>query len=506
MFKSISVFDKALNSFTMYHLMLYALRILVVVSLLFSLFGLISYSIVSLVTSFLLLSVACYLSNWFFSKVYKAPASTESYAITALILFFILAPVSNLQDVVITVVAGVFAMGSKYVFAINRTPIFNPAAFAAVLIGLLGFGNAIWWVGSAVLLPFVFLIGFVIVRKVRKFSLFFSFFLTAVIVVSIVNLTHGLSVIDSITQSFISWPILFLGTIMVTEPATVPPRKNVTLLYGLLIGIVFGLQFHVGPLSSSPEFALIVGNIFSYFVSKKKKYLLLLQEKKKITATVYDFIFQPNEKIAFLPGQYMEWIVPHRQVDSRGNKRYFTIASSPTEQAIHLGIKVSLPKGSSYKKALVAMDSGQRLLAGSIVGDFILPSGARKKLVFIAGGIGITPFRSMIKCLIDKGEQRDIVLFYACSQKDEFVYQEIFSQATSLGVQTVFVLTSSIPNDWQGEQGRIDQTMIQKYVYDISERLYYLSGPDSMVSGYRKVLLGMGVSRKNIITDYFSGY
>lgn len=242
-------------------------------------------------------------------------------------------------------------------------------------------------------------------------------------------------------------------------------------------------------------------------VSPKYKVVSKIQEKLKIAPDMVDFIFPLKRKLAFSPGQYMEWTLPHRNPDSRGNRRYFTIASSPTEDTLRLGVKF-YPNGSSYKKEMLSV-SVTPIVGAQPGGDFILPKDTRQKLVFIAGGIGVTPFRSMIKYLIDKKQPRPIILFYSNKIADEIVYLDIFSQAEKeLGIRTVYTLTDmkSIPANWQGQTGRINAKMIAKEVPDFMERIFYLSGPHAMVTSYEEILKTMGIPRKQIKTDYFPGY
>src|SRR3989338_7921788 len=87
------------------------------------------------------------------------------------------------------------------------------------------------------------------------------------------------------------------------------------------------------------ESALVLGNVFSYLVSPKEKLILKLKEKIKIAQNTYDFVFPIRQKLKFQPGQYMEWTLPAQKNDSRGQRRHFTIASSPTEQEIKIGVK-----------------------------------------------------------------------------------------------------------------------------------------------------------------------
>jgi ferredoxin-NADP reductase len=284
---------------------------------------------------------------------------------------------------------------------------------------------------------------------------------------------------------------------MLSEPLTTPPTKRLQVTYGALVGAIFGLQFSIGSLYSTPELALILGNIFSYLVSSKQKLKLKLEASTKLSRCVQQFSFTPDQKFVFEPGQYVEWTLAHKGVDARGNRRFFTIASSPTESNILLGISTAAEKMSSFKTALVGLKKGDELYAAQLSGDFTLPKDQTQKLVFIAGGIGITPFRSMIKYLLDTNQKRDIILLYACSHQDDFAYLDLFMQATKVGLKLVKITTK--------EQGHLTSQMIQKEVPGYQDRHYYLSGPNAMVTNYQNLLATIGIPAKHIVTDYFPG-
>ena len=157
------------------------------------------------------------------------------------------------------------------------------------------------------------------------------------IFVSVVT-TLGLSIFrcsDIITvakQILLNSPTLFFAFVMLTEPLTTPPRRRLQTWYGGIVGFLFSPQVHLGGLFTTPEIALVLGNIFSYIVSPKEKLVLKLKEKLRVAPDIYEFLFTPQHKLAFEPGQYMEWTLAQKQPDSRGSRRYFTLASSPTER------------------------------------------------------------------------------------------------------------------------------------------------------------------------------
>jgi len=242
-------------------------------------------------------------------------------------------------------------------------------------------------------------------------------------------------------------------------------------------------------------------------VSPKQKVVLKVRRKIKAAPDIVDFVFKPSEKLTFMPGQYMEFTLAHPHTDSRGNRRYFTLASSPTENDVHLGVRF-YEHSSSFKKAMYGINSGTNMVAAQIAGDFTLPSNPDQKLVFIAGGIGITPFRSMLKYLLDTQQRRDIVLFYVNKRADEIIYKDVLSAAQArLGIKTFYTLTdtNAIPRNWSGFVGRIHEQMILRAIPDYEERTYYLSGPPEMVNANESVLKHMGVRNDQIKKDFFPG-
>ncbi len=496
--------DALLNKFTMYRVVLYGLLVLSASAIVFSFFGLLSFKPESLIFSFVLILSVCYFSNKLFAILFKVPSNTESFFITSLILFLILIPVDSRQTFMFYAGAGVIAMTSKYLLIINKRHIFNPAALALFVIGVLGSGQSSWWISSQFMFPLVLIVGLLIVRKVRRFHLFFSFFIISVITTLIFSVINKSNPIEILPLIITSYPLLFLGSVMLTEPLTTPPSKRLQMIYGVIVGFFAGAQFHIGVIFATPELALLIGNVFSYGVSFKRRITLTLKEKIQISPNIYEFIFSPNYKFAYLPGQYLEWTLGHKSPDQRGVRRYFTIASSPTEENLRLGVRIDSSKSSSFKKALVSLNPGVKLFAGSLSGDFVLPEKANK-YIFIAGGIGITPFRSMIKNLVDKKEKSDIVLFYSSADPKDFVYKSIFDEALKIDVKTVYI-ASHPDSDWKGKSGRIDANLIKQEVPDFKERIYYLSGPNSMIQSYKDLLESIGISKTRIVTDYFPGY
>lgn len=473
-----------------------------------SLFGILSFSVFSIIFSVAILVTVSWITNKIFAKIFNAPTNVESVYISALILTLIITPSQSIQGAAYLGLAGVLAMASKYILAINKKHIFNPVAIAVFLTAVGTNQFASWWVGSFAMIPLTILGGFLILKKVQKVNLAFSFLATTLFVIITFAIFNGSNLLAILNQALLHSALLFFAFVMLIEPSTTPPTKGLQVWYGIMVGLLFSPQVHFGSLYFTPEMALLTGNIFSYIVSPKQKLILFLKEKIQIAPDIFDFVFTPKKKLSFVPGQYAEWTFEHSRTDSRGNRRYFTIASSPTENDLRFGLKF-YAQGSSFKNALVNIKPNTPVVASQLAGDFTLPKDPKQKLVFIAGGIGITPFRSIIKYLIDVHEKRDIVLLYSDKQVSEIVYKDVFDQAQmELGIKTIYALTSEnlLPQGWLGKVGRIDGEMIRGEIPDFQERMFYLSGPHSMVNAFEKTLLDMGIFKSKIKTDFFPGY
>jgi ferredoxin-NADP reductase len=508
----ISLIDNILNRVTMYRLVLYYLIFLAVAAVALSLFRLLPFQPFDLIVSASVLVLVCWIANTILARVCSAPANTESLYITAFILALIITPRSPSRflsaDSGFLLWAGVWAMASKYILAIRRKHIFNPAACAVALAAFTLNQAASWWVGTLAMMPFVLFGGLLIVRKLARADLVLSFLAAACAVILVPTLAKGVNVLSATRQLLVDSPLLFFAFVMLTEPSTTPPARARRIGYGAMVGFLFAPFVHFGRLYSTPELALLAGNVFSYLVSPKARYLLKLTAKAQLAPDVYDLRFTSDRRLRFRPGQYLEWTLGHPRPDSRGNRRYFTIASSADEPEVHIGVKF-YPDASSFKEALLAMKPGSRIMASQLAGEFVLPTDKRTKLVFMAGGIGITPFRSMIRYLLDHKEKRQIIILYSNRTAPEIVYAEVLEEARrQLDVSTVYTLTdaNSVPTDWQGSIGRLDAEMIAKAVPDYRERTFYLSGPRSLVVGFETVLRNIGIPKSRIKSDFFPGY
>ncbi len=503
----IKLVDNLLNRITMYRLVLYYLIFLLTVALFLSSGGLLPYDPFALLFMVGFLIAICWVTNRIFAWAFRVPTNVESVYISALILALIITPITSLNDLWFIGWAGVLAMASKYIIAIDKKHIFNPVGLAVAITALVLNQTASWWVGSTPMLFFVLVGGLLVVRKLRRFLLVGSFLLAAFLTVIVFTLIQHEDLIIALQNTVLLSPLAFFAFIILTEPLTMPPTRRLQLIYGFLVGLLFVPQVHLGSFYFTPEIAIVIGNIFSYLVSPKGKLILTLKDKIQLSPDIYEFVFAPSRRLAFAPGQYMEWTLGHREPDSRGNRRYFTLASAPTEQDLRVGVKF-YPELSTYKETLLDMDTSDEIVAAQLAGDFTLPNDIHQRIVLIAGGVGITPFRSMIKYLLDVRQPRPITLIYVNKSVNDIVYKDVFDRAQrELRIKVVYTITDlkHFPASWRGRTGRVTSQMIREEVRDYHNSLYYISGPNNMVQATHDLLRHMGIRPDHIKTDYFSG-
>lgn len=504
--KLLRYIDAALNKITMYRLTLYGLALLAFITVLMAFQNLLPFTGITMLVSLGLCVVSCYGANIALSKLLHITSNSESALITSLILYMILVPASDLASGLVVVLAGLLAMASKYLLQARGRHIFNPAAFGLAVVSISGLSFSRWWIGSSILLPFVAVLGLLVVRKTRKFTVTSAFIATALLTMLVASLGTGRSATETISLAFASWPLVFLGSIMLTEPSTLPGKPRQQLINAVIVGLIFSSQTSIGPISSTPEVALLAGNLYALAATPSSRMRLTLIRRTKLAENIYNFEFEPDKKRAFQAGQYVELTLPLKSADDRGNRRSFTIASAPSESTIAFGIKFYKPS-SAFKRALQQLEPGADISANHITGSFTLPYDRSRKLAFIAGGIGITPFRSQLAQLMATGQKRDITLFYLVSKINELSYKDVLDNAAKqLGIKVIPIVADPADAAWSGLTGPLTTDILRQHLPDYAERLFYVSGPNRMVDATTASLKQLGVAGTNIKTDHFSGY
>lgn len=225
-----------------------------------------------------------------------------------------------------------------------------------------------------------------------------------------------------------------------------------------------------------------------------------LIERKKEAANVESFIFEPQEPLQWQAGQFLHWVLHHEPTDERGSDRWFTVSAAPFEGHVMLTTRF-IEDGiegqqSSFKKALKALAVGSEAMEVSDVdGDFIVED-PTKPIVLIAGGIGITPYRAILKELDSAGAKINAALIYANRDGDFAFKAELDELARGQGGFVVAYLA--------GE--RLDEAKLKELVPDFAVPTFYVSGPEPMVESLQALLKTLGVAPERFKGDWFPGY
>ncbi len=232
---------------------------------------------------------------------------------------------------------------------------------------------------------------------------------------------------------------------------------------------------------------------------------LKLVKKRKEANDCFSFYFESDESIDFVAGQYIYITLPKLNYeDQRGVTRHFTISNSPTEKD-YIVITTRIRQESGYKKTLNELNIGDLVEGRGPIGTFVFneEEDKLKNNVFLAGGIGITPFRSMIKYCFDKQINTNILLIYSNSTND-FIFKneldEIQKNYSNLKIE--YINTQ--------EQGRLDKDklvlLLNNNNFDKNNSEFKVVGPNSFVDGMEELLAELKVNEDNIKTEKFTGY
>lgn len=506
-----------LGRVSMYRVVYVALAALAVIALVLSLFDLVGPDPLELVVSLAVLAAVCVGVDAAAQRVLNLPWRLESSLITAHILLFVLSPTLDLIGLAGIAVAGAAASASKYLLAWRGRHIFNPAAVGATVLTILSIpwpalGASAWWVGTPALAAPVMVLGLAVLWRTEKIRVV-AVFLVISVAVFVLRSSAQLSALGApvelgalLTQAVFSSPYLFLGAFMLSEPLTLPPRRWQQFTVAGIVGFLAGWPIPVGDMSLGQERALLIGNAVAFAFALRTAVRLTLASRAAPTPTVQELTFRVQDRLSFVPGQYLELEVPHAHPDARGTRREFSIASAPEDLPL---LRVAFRDGtnakpqSSFKKALAAVGEGERLAITGVWGDFVLPKRDAAPILMVAAGIGVTPFVSQLRHLRATGEDRDIVLVYVASDASELAYR---THLEASGVP-VLVFTRDRPADlpphWTWARGvRLDAEGLLRIVPDIASRHAYISGPAGLIADLAPAL----ERARSITTDAFSGY
>jgi ferredoxin-NADP reductase len=503
--------DTLIGRVTMYNLIVLVLAALVVIAIVAGALGQLFYTPLQLVLSTIVAIVATGAVSWLLARLFRTRAHLPSSAISGLIIVFVFMPTADPAGLALIALTGAIAAASKFVLAFRGRHILNPVAAAAVVMSVTGLYPSAWWVATPVLLPFVAIGAFLVLWRTRKLALGLTFVVAAgAITIGRVMLT-GTAFPDALVLAFGSFPIVFLAGFMLSEPLTLPPRRWQQLLVAVVVAVPFSIPFTVGSVYSTPEIALVIGNVVAFAFGQRRGVRLRFAGSRSLTPTSAAFDFEPASPVPFRAGQYLELSLPHARTDARGARRMFSITTPPparlhasTPVPVSLGVKLSEPS-SSFKRALTTLSPGVTVHATWVGGDFLLPSDVSVPLVLAAGGIGVTPFVSQLAERARRGSAGDVVLIYSASAPDELAYTD---EIAATGIRVLVIAPdrpADLPPGWTYlGPARLTADVARSAIPDLASRRAYVSGPPGYVDHVSAQLRLAGARR--VRTDAFAGY
>ncbi len=223
---------------------------------------------------------------------------------------------------------------------------------------------------------------------------------------------------------------------------------------------------------------------------------LRFKSQKQEVQGIRSFIFEPEEPLDWQPGQYMHYLLPHEDEDERGHERWFTNSAAPFENHVMISTRIDPQRSSSFKLALQALQPGDEIEGDGPEGDFTVENTARN-YIFVAGGIGITPFRSILAAAGHKGTQLKVNLLYA-NRDNNIAFKEELDK-----------LAANNPNlkiEYIVNPNKIDKQLLKQRIDATQNPIVYVSGPKPMVLDFADQLSELGLSNDNIKIDDFPGY
>jgi ferredoxin-NADP reductase len=218
---------------------------------------------------------------------------------------------------------------------------------------------------------------------------------------------------------------------------------------------------------------------------------------------VFDLL---GQEVEFRPGQYF-WVtlVDPPYDDEKGSRRHISVVTSPNERGL-LGLCTRL-RESAFKRSLAELPVGAEVEVEEPKGSFVLPEETDRPYVFVAGGIGITVFRCMLRYIAEEGLPHRVTLVYSNRDRESAAFLDELLELERTNPNLRVVLTMTDDPEWQGETRRIDQDLLRDHLGDdLKSSTYLIAGPPPMVEGVAETVAGTGVPEDQIRPERFSGY
>ncbi len=227
----------------------------------------------------------------------------------------------------------------------------------------------------------------------------------------------------------------------------------------------------------------------------------ILHAVEPLSKNVKTFWFRTERRLEYVAGQFIELTIPHTEPDERGDRRWFTVSSSPNDEYIAITTKHA-ERPSSFKMALFSLELGDSVTISQSMGDFVLPKDQTIPLIYVVGGIGVTPAHSMLKWLRDVSQKRSINVLYAARTETDLIFHELLEESAN----NIEYFVSEPTKDWNEAAKILKTEDILKAINNAAKPLVYLSGPEELIEVLVAELKESGVNGSRLVTDYFPGY
>ena len=233
-----------------------------------------------------------------------------------------------------------------------------------------------------------------------------------------------------------------------------------------------------------------------------------LLHRAEVADGTMSFHFERPSQFDFTPGQSADvTLFNPPESDSEGDTRTFSIASSPFENQLMFATRM---RDTAFKRSLKKAPVGTEVKIDSAMGSFTLHKNSAKPAVFLAGGIGITPFLSIVRQADHDRLGHKLYLIYSNRRPQDTPFLEALQtlETSNPNFQLVCTMTAmeQSQNEWQGETGLINKEMLSRHLTNLQGPIYYVAGPPAMVAGLRKMLVGADVDEDDIRSEDFAGY
>ena len=213
-----------------------------------------------------------------------------------------------------------------------------------------------------------------------------------------------------------------------------------------------------------------------------------------------------GEKLDFAPGQYFFVTLPDiGHTDAKGLRKHFTVVTSPNEKGV-LGLTTRM-RDSAFKRSLGELQVGTEVEVEQPKGEFVLPEKTERPLVFVAGGIGITVFRSMLRFISEQGLPYRVSLVYSNRDRESTAFLDELRRLEGTLPDFRLVLTMTDDPGWEGETRKVDAAFVRDHLDgDLNAYTFMVAGPPGMTEAVQKALEEAGVDEEHVIAERFSGY